>query len=103
MEDLLLQHPDVTDAAVCAIWDDCQATEVPMAYVSLHPEKADLPDAEKEKVLDGIKKWSDGQVAEYKRFEGGVHHLQTLPKSPNGKILRRMLPAKLEEAKQQKE
>jgi 4-coumarate--CoA ligase len=87
----------VVDAAVCAVYDEAQATEVPLAYVSLDPTKVDLPDYEKQKVLQGIRIWTDNQLAGYKKLRGGVFHLQTLPKTPTGKILRRLLPAKLKE------
>ncbi|OJJ58903.1 hypothetical protein ASPSYDRAFT_89628 [Aspergillus sydowii CBS 593.65] len=97
LEDTLLQHPSVTDAAVCAVYDDSQATEVPLAYVSLSPETISLPSSEIQSVLDEIRQWSDGQLAGYKRLRGGVFHLQTLPKTPTGKILRRLLPAKVKE------
>lgn len=99
MEDLLLNHPDVIDAAVCAVYDDAQATEVPLAYVSLHPTKADLPPTQRQAVLHDVRAWADAQVAGYKKLRGGVFHLQTLPKNPTGKILRRMLPAKLQESR----
>ncbi|KAJ5753505.1 AMP dependent CoA ligase [Penicillium nucicola] len=99
LEDILLRHSDVTDAAVCAVYDDSQATEVPLAYVSLSPESAELSDSEKQKVLDEIKIWIDSQLAGYKKLRGGVHHLQSLPKTPTGKILRRLLPAKLNETR----
>ncbi|KAL4949513.1 hypothetical protein BDW69DRAFT_73783 [Aspergillus filifer] len=92
LDDLLLQHPYVTDAAVCAFYSEAQATEVPMAYVSLVPEKASLPQSEIQGFLDEIETWVDGQVAGYKRLRGGVFHLQGLPKTPTGKILRRLLP-----------
>jgi acyl-coenzyme A synthetase/AMP-(fatty) acid ligase len=32
LEDLLIQHPYVDDAAVIGVNDDIQATEVPMGY-----------------------------------------------------------------------
>ncbi|KAL2850620.1 hypothetical protein BJY01DRAFT_261525, partial [Aspergillus pseudoustus] len=99
LEDLLLRHSHVTDAAICAIYDDSQATEVPLAYVSLTPEKANLPPAEIQHLLEEIQKWADGQLAGYKRLRGGVFHLQTLPKTPTGKILRRLLPAKVREGR----
>jgi acyl-coenzyme A synthetase/AMP-(fatty) acid ligase len=102
MEDLLLNHPDVIDAAVCAVYDDAQATEVPLAYVSLQQKKAELPPSQMQAVLDDIRTWADGQVAGYKKLRGGVLHLQTLPKNPTGKILRRMLPVKLKESRVQK-
>lgn len=97
LEDILLRHPEVTDAAVCAVYDDSQATEVPLAYVSLSPRTAGLASSEKQDVLDEINGWIDGQLAGYKKLRGGVFHLQTLPKTPTGKILRRLLPAKLNE------
>ncbi|KAJ0422748.1 hypothetical protein BJY00DRAFT_322321 [Aspergillus carlsbadensis] len=99
LEDLLLRHPHVTDAAICAIYEDSQATEVPLAYVSLGSDKASLPHAEIQKVLEEIRRWSDGQLAGYKRLRGGVFHLQALPKTPTGKILRRLLPAKVKEGR----
>ncbi|PYH28945.1 amp dependent CoA ligase [Aspergillus neoniger CBS 115656] len=102
LEDMLLRHPNVTDAAVCAVYDDAQATEVPLAYVSLSPDTVELPSPEKQKVLDEIRSWMDGQLAGYKKLRGGVFHLQTLPKTPTGKILRRLLPAKLNEAREAK-
>ncbi|GES63689.1 AMP dependent CoA ligase [Aspergillus terreus] len=97
LEDMLLRHDDVTDAAVCAVYDDAQATEVPLAYVSLTPEKANLSESEIQKTLDSIRQWMDSRVAGYKKLRGGVFHLQALPKSPTGKILRRLLPAKVQE------
>ncbi|KAL4861976.1 hypothetical protein BDV12DRAFT_179558 [Aspergillus spectabilis] len=109
LEDLLIRHPAVTDAAVCAIYDETQATEVPLAYVSLSSEKlsllgsSDSPEAisspEKQALLDEIRVWAEGQVAGYKKLRGGVFHLQVLPKTATGKILRRLLPAKLAEAR----
>ncbi|KAL2820322.1 hypothetical protein BJX63DRAFT_444603 [Aspergillus granulosus] len=99
LEDLLLRHSHVADAAICATYDDAQATEVPLAYVSLTPEKAILPPTEIQKILEEIQKWADGQLAGYKRLRGGVFHLQTLPKTPTGKILRRLLPAKVREGR----
>lgn len=42
LEDLLVQHLDVTDAADCAVYDDKQATEVLLAYLTstaAHPNQ----------------------------------------------------------------
>jgi hypothetical protein len=36
LEDLLLQHPDIDDAAVVGVYDAQQATEVPRAYGKYH-------------------------------------------------------------------
>lgn len=85
---------------MCAVYDHNQATEVPLAYVSLPPNMTSLPSSEIQTVLDEIRKWADAQVAGYKRLRGGVFHLQTLPKTPTGKILRRLLPAKVKEGRE---
>jgi 4-coumarate--CoA ligase len=92
LEDMLVQHPDVIDAAVCATYDDNQATEIPIAYVSLSETTLGLPEHQKRSVLEAINTWIDGKVAGYKKIRGGVFHLQQLPKTPSGKLLRRELP-----------
>ncbi|KAF2659279.1 amp dependent CoA ligase [Lophiostoma macrostomum CBS 122681] len=94
LEDILVQHPKVVDAAVCAVYDSEQASEVPLAYVSLARPYDTCSREETDEILEEIKQWSDGQVAGYKRLRGGVFHLQELPKNASGKILRRELPAK---------
>ncbi|KAF2747609.1 putative amp dependent CoA ligase [Sporormia fimetaria CBS 119925] len=99
LEDLLVQHENVVDAAVCAVYDDEEATEVPMAYVSLREEVMQKGAKEVERVLGEVRTWHDAQVAGYKKLRGGVLHLQVLPKNPSGKILRRELPAKKKEGR----
>jgi 4-coumarate--CoA ligase len=100
LEDLLLGHPEVVDAAVCAVYDNSQATEVPLAYVSLGPKHTEWIETKRASVLEEIRTWVDGKVAGYKKLRGGVHHLQELPKTNTGKILRKDLPAKLKEARE---
>ena len=99
LEDILVQHPSVIDAAVCAVYDNAQASEVPLAYVSLAAPHHSLPAKEIEGMMEDVRSWVDGQVAGYKKLRGGVYHLQTLPKNPSGKILRRELPAKKKEGR----
>ncbi|EXJ56462.1 hypothetical protein A1O7_06806 [Cladophialophora yegresii CBS 114405] len=95
LEDLLLKHPSVVDAAVTSIYSDEQATELPIAYVTLPPT---TPASQKQRLLDDIRAWADQQVAGYKKLRGGVFELTPLPKTPSGKILRRELPCKKKEA-----
>lgn len=102
LEDLLLGHPEVVDAAVCAFYDNSQATEVPLAYVSLVPAHTEWTETKRASVLEDIRTWVDGKVAGYKKLRGGVHHLQVLPKTNTGKILRKDLPAKLKETREAK-
>lgn len=112
LEDLLLQHPLVADAAVTSIYSDEQATELPIAYVTLTSKfynnssssssSSSSSQAQKQQALDEIRAWCDGQVAGYKKLRGGVWELQNLPKTPSGKILRKDLPCRRQEAKQAK-
>lgn len=99
LEDLLLQHPSVADAAVTSIYSDEQATELPIAYVTLTAQYSSSNQAQKQKALDEIRAWSDSQVAGYKKIRGGVWELQNLPKTPSGKILRKDLPCRRQQEK----
>ncbi|KAI1630501.1 acyl-CoA synthetases/AMP-acid ligases II [Exophiala viscosa] len=93
LEGILLSHPEVLDAAVCATWDQTQVTELPTAYVSLQKSVAS---AEIPYVLREIRKYTEAKISPYKRLRGGVHHLRQIPRGANGKLLRRLLPARLE-------
>jgi 4-coumarate--CoA ligase len=82
LEALLLTHPAVNDAAVIQV-ADAAAGELPRAYVVLKE-----PGAATEK---DIYEWTKEKVAAYKRLDGGVVFVDTIPKSASGKILRRIL------------
>jgi long-chain acyl-CoA synthetase len=81
LEALLLTHPAVADAAVIGIPDD-EAGELPRAFIVLKPgqeiEAADITDFTRQ------------HVATYKVVHDVVF-TDAIPKSPSGKILRRML------------
>jgi acyl-coenzyme A synthetase/AMP-(fatty) acid ligase len=96
LEDILSSHPDVVEAAVCAVFDSSQQTEIPVGYVSLKPSVAekDYP-----AVLERILQHTNGLVAPYKKIRGGLHYLPTIPKNPTGKVMRAALPARVEAAK----
>jgi 4-coumarate--CoA ligase len=82
LEALLLTHPAVSDAAVIQV-ADAAAGELPRAYVVLkQPGAATESD---------IYEWTKEKVAAYKRLDGGVVFVETIPKSASGKILRRIL------------
>lgn len=94
LEAHLNSHPHVSEGAVCALWDEEQGTEVPIAYVSLTVEvKASEQDMAV--ILAAIQEHVDSRVAPYKKLRGGVVALDEIPKSGNGKVLRRLLPARL--------
>lgn len=94
LEGILGSHGLVLGAAVCGYFDDTRQTERPIGYVVLSPSVA--PN-ERDRVLDEIRTWVDGQVAPYKRLRGGLHSIDALPKNPTGKLMRSQLPIKLAE------
>ena len=81
LEDLLLTHPAVADAAVVRSPDEA-AGEVPKAFVVLRSPAT----------ADELLAWVAARVAPYKRVRG-VEFVERIPKSPSGKILRRQLVA----------
>jgi 4-coumarate--CoA ligase len=97
LEGTLLDHPEVDDVAVIGVYDADQATEVPRAYIVLKPGGMQGTDKG-----DKIAKWLTTRVANHKRLRGGVRFLKDIPKSASGKILRRMLTAKVKEDEEAK-
>jgi len=81
LEALLLTHPAVADCAVVGIPDE-EAGEIPKAFVAL------IPGAECSAAA--IQEFVAGHVAHYKQVRV-VEFVDAIPKSPSGKILRRML------------
>ena len=79
LEKVLLTHPAVGDAAVVRT-PDGGAGEVPKAFVVLHGTASH----------DELIKWVAERVAPYKRVRR-VEFVDHIPKSPSGKILRRLL------------
>ncbi|XP_019642431.1 PREDICTED: probable 4-coumarate--CoA ligase 3 isoform X2 [Branchiostoma belcheri] len=81
LEAVLLGHPGVQDAAVIGLPDDV-AGELPKAFI------VKKSDAVTEK---DITDFVTERVAPYKKLRGGVVFIGEIPKTPSGKILRRML------------
>ncbi|KAK1781937.1 hypothetical protein QBC45DRAFT_404307 [Copromyces sp. CBS 386.78] len=90
LEGLILGHSDVTDVCVIGVEDHSQATEVPRAYVVLRPG-VQANDNKAQEIVDYVAK----QVAPHKKLRGGVRFVAEVPKSPSGKILRRLLRDKV--------
>lgn len=86
LESLLSNIPEVIDCAVIGVYSNSQATELPLAFVVVRPGV----DANKA-LEDKIKDYVATHVAGYKRLRGGVRFIDQIPKSPSGKILRRLL------------
>uniref|UniRef100_A0AC35TQ63 4-coumarate--CoA ligase 1-like n=1 Tax=Rhabditophanes sp. KR3021 TaxID=114890 RepID=A0AC35TQ63_9BILA len=81
IEDILLSHPQVQDVAVIGI-PDAEAGELPKAFVVRNNKKLTEKD-----IYDFVA----GKLAKYKHLRGGVEFIDEIPKSPAGKILRRLL------------
>ena len=84
LEALLQNHPKIADAAVIGIPNE-RLGEAPKAFVV----KKDPTVTE-----DEIVNYVAGKVAKHKHLVGGVEFIDAVPKSPSGKILRRMLRQK---------
>ncbi|KAL2818174.1 hypothetical protein BDW59DRAFT_175248 [Aspergillus cavernicola] len=86
LEAHLLTHPAVADCAVIAIPDD-SAGEVPKAIIS----KSAAAGPDDEATTKSILKHVQDHKARHKWLKGGVRFIDVVPKSPSGKILRRLL------------
>ncbi|KAG6891500.1 hypothetical protein C0992_005639 [Termitomyces sp. T32_za158] len=80
LEGLLLNHPDVADAAVIGVYSATQATELPRAYVvHAHPEK--LKTATDRTAFErDVRAWTQARVARHKFLRGGVVVVDVVPK-----------------------
>lgn len=82
LEEILRTHPHIQEAAVIGIPHDLYG-EVPKAFV-VQKKGSTLNESE-------VQAFVEKKIAEYKRLRGGVHFVDSVPKSSTGKILRREL------------
>ncbi|KAK7793621.1 hypothetical protein R5R35_004856 [Gryllus longicercus] len=82
LEAILLTHSAIQEAAVIGIPDEMYG-ELPQAHV--------IKDPATNITADEIQKFIAGKVAPHKRLYGGVKFVDTIPKTPSGKIQRREL------------
>lgn len=89
LEGELTTHPKIIDAAVIGVTEK-DGAELPRAYIVVRPG------CELEK--DEVNAYMKERLARYKQLEGGIRFVDSIPKLPSGKILKRVLR---EEAKKE--
>ncbi|KAJ4322134.1 hypothetical protein N0V84_004969 [Fusarium piperis] len=87
LEAHILSHSAVSDCAVIQV-PDGHYGEVPKAYIVRSPAAEEI---DEEELVQDITNYVAAHKAPYKQLKGGVEFLDSIPKSPSGKILRRVL------------
>ena len=101
LESMLLTHPKIADALVMGVVDHAQATELPRAYIVPHKESILRDEVQKIKLSAEIAAWVAANVANHKKLRGGVFVVASIPKSPSGKLLRRVMRQQVQYAEAQ--
>ncbi|KAK6529779.1 hypothetical protein TWF281_008938 [Arthrobotrys megalospora] len=96
LEAILVSHPRIKDAAVIGIkvGTEDDEHEVPRAYV-VPIEVGGITEAE-------VKDFILSKLSKYKALDGGVYFVDTIPKSPAGKILKKIIRAEWLSKEEQK-
>lgn len=80
LEGVLRTHPHVVDAAVIGVKHD--TSEAPKAFVVRSCQSLSE---------DTVKAYIAGLLVGYKHLDGGVCFVDSIPRSPSGKILKKLL------------
>jgi acyl-CoA synthetase (AMP-forming)/AMP-acid ligase II len=99
LEAVLCSSEAVADAGVIGVYDESEATEWPRAFVVPRAGRNSLSRADLEKLAGQLKALVEKRTAKYKWLVGGIVFVDQIPKSPSGKILRRILKTGGDEAK----
>ncbi|KAI0270029.1 amp dependent CoA ligase [Gloeopeniophorella convolvens] len=91
LEGHLLKHPDVADACVVGVPDEYSG-ELPLAFVMLTADAAKrAASGDAAEIKASIAKYVADHKAKYKHLKGGIEFIDVIPKTPSGKLLRRVL------------
>lgn len=91
IENTILAQPDklITDVSVAGVSGGRTSDErIPRAWVVLSPAGAALGEKE---VVSRLNAWVQEHLSRYKWLRGGIGIVEAIPKSPTGKVLRRVL------------
>ncbi|KAH7137393.1 hypothetical protein B0J13DRAFT_559593 [Dactylonectria estremocensis] len=98
LESHLLTHPYVDDCTVIQVPDE-RAGELPKAFVVKSPQASQKSD---EETIKAINQHVEEHKAKHKWLKGGIEFIDVIPKSPSGKILRRVLRDREKQARKAK-
>ncbi|KAG1855928.1 hypothetical protein F4604DRAFT_1590599 [Suillus subluteus] len=96
IENTILAQPDklITDVSVAGVSGGRTSDErIPRAWIVLSSAGAALGEKE---VVTRLDVWVQERLSRYKWLRGGIGIVETIPKSPTGKVLRRVLVERYE-------
>ncbi|KAJ7288508.1 hypothetical protein C8J57DRAFT_1430598 [Mycena rebaudengoi] len=99
LEGTILDHSDVADACVVGIPSSFDG-ESPMAWVQITADAAERVERDPrclEEIRTSIIKHVADKHLKYKHLTGGVEFVDSIPKTPSGKLLRRVLRERAKE------
>ncbi|KAL4791399.1 putative phenylacetyl-CoA ligase [Aspergillus venezuelensis] len=91
LEDILVEHPAVSDVAVIGVWNEEMHSEMPMAYLVRKGGVSAADGGDDVDTAVSIMKYLAEKVVHYKHLRGGIVWIPQIPKSASGKILKREL------------
>ncbi|KKF93368.1 Dol-P-Glc:Glc(2)Man(9)GlcNAc(2)-PP-Dol alpha-1 2-glucosyltransferase [Ceratocystis platani] len=89
LEALLCSHSAVADTGVIGVYDQSEATEWPRAFVVVRDRTQ--TEHQLRALSEELKQLVEAKTVKYKWLIGGIVFVEQIPKSPSGKILRRVL------------
>jgi acyl-coenzyme A synthetase/AMP-(fatty) acid ligase len=92
LEAVLLLHESVAEAGVSGVYDSILDTEIAVGFVTLIESVSKDKQTRQASLLE-IEAFVNERVAPYKKFRRPLIHLDALPKTSSGKVMRRQLTA----------